>query len=71
MFTCVRHGCIGLPPPKWVCPTFKNLVDEKLATACEFYGFMIEQFHHGRAFVLELIVVIILVIELVFLFRGK
>jgi hypothetical protein len=52
-------------------PDYKNLVDEKLATARELYGFMIEQFHQGRAFVLELIVVIILAVELVFLFRGK
>jgi hypothetical protein len=52
-------------------PDYKDLVDEKLATARELYGFMIEQFHQARAFVLELIVVIILVIELIFLFRGK
>jgi hypothetical protein len=32
---------------------------------------MVEQFHHGRAFVLELIVVIILIIDLIFLSRGK
>jgi len=32
---------------------------------------MIGEFHQARAFVLELMVVIILIIELVFLFRGK
>jgi hypothetical protein len=32
---------------------------------------MVDQFHQGRAFVLELLVVIILIIEIVFLFRGK
>jgi hypothetical protein len=52
-------------------PDYKRLVDQKLATARELYGFMIEQFHQGRAFVLELVVVIILIIELIFLFRGK
>jgi hypothetical protein len=52
-------------------PDYKRLVDQKLATARELYSFMIEQFHQGRAFVLELIVVIILIIELVYLFRGK
>jgi len=31
----------------------------------------VEQFHQGRAFVLELMVVIILIIDLVFLFRGR
>jgi len=32
---------------------------------------MMDQFQQGRAFVLELMVVVILVIELVFLFKGK
>jgi hypothetical protein len=32
---------------------------------------MVDEFYHGRAFVLELMVVVILVIELVYLFRGK
>ena len=35
------------------------------------YRFMVEQFHQGRAFVLELLVVIILIVELVLLFGGK
>lgn len=52
-------------------PDYKSLVDEKLATARELYTFMIEEFHQGRTFILELIVVIILIIELVFLFRGR
>jgi hypothetical protein len=52
-------------------PDYKSLVNEKLATARELYTFMIEEFHQGRTFVLELAVVIILVIELVYLFRGK
>jgi hypothetical protein len=46
-------------------------VEQKLQSAGELYGFMMDQFHQGRAFLLELMVVIILVIELVFLFRGK
>ncbi|MFN7999130.1 MAG: hypothetical protein U0Q18_36250 [Bryobacteraceae bacterium] len=49
---------------------YRKLVDEKLATAGDLYQFMVDQFQHGRAFVLELMVVIILVIELVFLFGG-
>ena len=32
---------------------------------------MRDQFHQSRAFVLEVMVVIILLIELVYLFRGK
>ncbi len=32
---------------------------------------MVEQFHQARGFFLEVVVVIILLIELVFVFRGK
>jgi hypothetical protein len=52
-------------------PDYKNLVQKKLDTAEDLYRFMVEQFHQSRAFVLELMVVIILIIDLVFLFRGK
>jgi len=52
-------------------PDYKSLVDRKLSTARELYSYMIEQFHQARAFVLELTVVVILVVELLFLFRGK
>jgi hypothetical protein len=50
---------------------YRRLVDEKLHTAGDLYQFMVDQFQQGRAFVLELMVVIILVIELVYLFNGK
>jgi hypothetical protein len=50
---------------------YKNLVQQKLDTAGDLYHFMVDQFHQGRAFVLELLVVIILIIDLIFLFRGK
>jgi hypothetical protein len=50
---------------------YRKLVDGKLDTAGELYEFMMDQFHQSRAFVLEVMVVIILIIELVFLFRGK
>src|ERR1035437_4809097 len=52
-------------------PDYKDLVKEKLQTAEDLYRFMVEQFNQSRAFVLELMVVIILVIELVYFFRGK
>jgi competence protein ComGC len=32
---------------------------------------MVDQFHQSRAFVLELMVVVILVIDLIYLFHGK
>jgi hypothetical protein len=52
-------------------PEYKNLVNEKLRTAEGLYRALIDEFHQSRGFVLELMVVIILVIELVYLFRGK
>jgi hypothetical protein len=51
-------------------PDYKNLVTQKLRTAEELYDYMVEQFNQSRAFFLEAIVVLILLIELVFLFRG-
>jgi len=51
-------------------PDYRGLVEQKLESAGELYSFMMDQFHQGRAFLLELMVVIILVIELVHLFRG-
>jgi hypothetical protein len=50
---------------------YRGLVDEKLKTAGDLYQSMVEEFHQARTFVLELMVVAILIIELVFLFRGK
>lgn len=52
-------------------PDYKDLVQEKLKTAEELYRFMVEQFHQGRAFALELMVVIILIVEFFALFHGK
>jgi uncharacterized Rmd1/YagE family protein len=52
-------------------PDYKDLVTQKLQTAEDLYRFMVDQFNQSRAFVLELMVVIILVIELAFLFGGK
>ena len=49
---------------------YRNLVEEKLRTAGELYQFMVNEFHQARAFILELMVVAILVIELIHLFRG-
>ncbi len=52
-------------------PDYKDLVREKLHTAEDLYRFMVDQFNQSRAFVLELMVVIILIIELIYFFRGK
>lgn len=50
---------------------YRNLVTAKLDTARDLYTSMVDEFHQGRAFFLELMVVIILIIEIVFLFKGK
>ena len=52
-------------------PDYKDLVTQKLRTAEELYRFMMDQFNQSRAFILELMVVVILIIELVFFFGGK
>ncbi|MGH9497780.1 MAG: hypothetical protein ACRD3L_01420 [Terriglobales bacterium] len=52
-------------------PDYKDLVTQKVRTAEELYRFMVDQFNQSRAFFLELTVVIILVIELIYFFRGK
>jgi hypothetical protein len=61
----------GMAAAKVGVPDYRRLVDQKLRTAGELYRFMVDQFNQTRSFVLELLVVIILVIDLVFLFRGK
>ena len=50
---------------------YHNLVEEKLRTAGDLYDSMVNEFHQGRAFVLELMVVVILLIEIVLVIRGK
>jgi len=52
-------------------PDYKLLVSQKLQTAEDLYHDMVEQFNQSRSFFLEAIVVLILVIELFFLFKGK
>jgi len=52
-------------------PDYKDLVNQKINTAEDLYRFMVDQFNQSRAFFLESAVVIILVIELIYLFRGK
>lgn len=52
-------------------PDYRRLVDEKLQISAELYQFMNDRFHQSSALILEILVVVILVIDLVFLFRGK
>ncbi len=50
---------------------YKSLTQEKLRTAENLYRFLIDEFHESRTFWLEVLVVLILLIELVYVFRGK
>lgn len=52
-------------------PDYRRLVEAKLSVAGELYRFMMDRYHQATAFVLELIIVIILIIDLVVLFGGK
>lgn len=52
-------------------PDYKELVSRKVRTAEDLYNYMVDQFNQSRAFFLEFTVVLILLIELFFLFRGK
>jgi hypothetical protein len=52
-------------------PDYKDLVARKLKTAEDLYHYMVEQFNQSRAFLLETTVVMILLIELFYLFRGR
>lgn len=52
-------------------PDYKSLVKEKLRTAEELYRSLVGEFQSLRGFLLEAMVVIILVIELIYLFRGS
>lgn len=49
---------------------YRNLVERKLRIAGDLYAFMVGNFQQTRSFVLEAMVVLILVIELVHLFRS-
>jgi hypothetical protein len=50
---------------------YRSLVDQKLRTAGELYEFMVNEFREARGFLLELLVVVILIVELIPLLRGK
>jgi hypothetical protein len=52
-------------------PDYKSLTQEKLRTAEDLYRFLIDEFHQSRTFWLETLVVLILLIELVYVFHGK
>jgi len=50
---------------------YKSLTQAKLRTAEDLYRFLIDEFHQSRTFWLEVMVVLILLIELWYAFRGR
>ena len=52
-------------------PDYRNLVNAKLSDARDLYESLVNEFHQSRAFFLEVMVVVILLIEIGFLFKGK
>ncbi|HLH05456.1 MAG TPA: hypothetical protein VKX25_21990 [Bryobacteraceae bacterium] len=50
---------------------YLDLVNEKLTTARDLYDSMVNEFHQGRAFFLEITVVVILLIEIVLAISGR
>lgn len=52
-------------------PDYKDLVAKKMKTAEDLYHDMVEQFNQARGFFLEVLVVLILLIELFYFFRGN
>jgi uncharacterized Rmd1/YagE family protein len=48
---------------------YRDLVDEKLKTAGELYEFMVDQFNETRSFVIELIVGILVLVDVLLLFK--
>ncbi len=52
-------------------PDYRNLVNAKLSDARDLYESLVNEFHQSRAFFLEVMVVIILLVEIGFLFKGK
>jgi hypothetical protein len=52
-------------------PDYRNLVAQKLKTAEDLYDYMVDQYNQSRAFFLEATVVLILLIELFYFFKGK
>jgi hypothetical protein len=48
---------------------FKTLVNEKLKTAGELYGFMVAQFNERRMFALEVVVAVLVLLDVILLLR--
>jgi len=52
-------------------PEYRDLVEQKLETAGELYGFMVAQFNEARLFLLEAAITILCLLDVLLLFRGR
>src|SRR6516165_4121013 len=52
-------------------PEYRDLVEQKLATAGELYNFMMAQFNEARLFLLEAAITILCLLDVLLLLRGK
>ena len=63
--------CYRLAAAKVGAGDYRSLVDQKLRTAGDLYEFMVNEFREARGFLLEVLVLIILIIEVIPILRGK
>jgi len=52
-------------------PEYRDLVEQKLETAGELYGFMVAQFNEARLFLLEAAITILCLLDVLLLLRGR
>lgn len=52
-------------------PEYRDLVEKKLETAGELYGFMMAQFNEARLFLLEAAITILCLLDVLLLLRGR
>ena len=50
---------------------YRDLVEKKLETAGELYGFMVAQFNEARLFLLEAAITVLCLLDVLLLFRGR
>jgi uncharacterized Rmd1/YagE family protein len=52
-------------------PDYRDLVDEKLRAMGRLYEFMVDQFNESRSFVLEFGILILALMDVILLLRGR
>jgi hypothetical protein len=52
-------------------PEYRNLVEKKLETAGELYGFMVAQFNETRLFLMEAAITVLCLLDVLLLLKGK